>query len=276
VTDPAPAQPLVLIVDGTAGAGADSLRPTPGSATARAAAATLRPVIDHGPRPAHCLVPPLAGPRGHVAGSQIAGAYHRRERGLRSENSPQMVTRPRPPAPAMKSSETTPARSPVPADTPTGRRGPIRALGSALTGFSRPVRSPLVRVGDLVHRAPVTVSIVVALWVLGAATASVRGGPPPGLREMVGIGLAGVAAGRWWTVVSSGLWCSGPISYVITSVLLLVLVGSAERRIGSARTALLAVATQALGTGVGIALVALGARAGAGLARHRSPGLGRR
>jgi lysylphosphatidylglycerol synthetase-like protein (DUF2156 family) len=114
----------------------------------------------------------------------------------------------------------------------------------------------------LLSRAPVTIGVIFVVAFVGAGTDSLLAGPPPALRETIGISLPGLAAGRWWSVFSSGLWCGGTVSYLMTSALLLVLVAPFENRIGSARTAILLLVTQTLGSSVGIALVALGARAG--------------
>ncbi|MBN9098085.1 MULTISPECIES: DUF2156 domain-containing protein [unclassified Pseudonocardia] len=119
-------------------------------------------------------------------------------------------------------------------------------IGHAGCGFAR-----------LVRRAPVTISLVTLLWVIGAATGSIAHGPARALRAVIGAGVPSLAAGHWWTLVSGALWCAGPISYVTASVLLLGLVAPAESRIGSRRTAVLMVVCQAAGSGIGIGVVAL-------------------
>ncbi len=114
----------------------------------------------------------------------------------------------------------------------------------------------------LVRRAPVTMALFALLWVIGALTGSLSGGPAAALRGAVGVGVPSLAAGHWWTVLSGALWCAGPISYLAASVLLLGLVAPAENRIGSRRTAVLLVACQAVGSAVGVALVAVTAAIG--------------
>lgn len=120
---------------------------------------------------------------------------------------------------------------------------------------------PWRRIGELPRRAPVTVGVVVAVWIIGGVSGSLLTGPHSGLREAIGVGLPTLGAGRWWTPLTNGLWCANLISYVATAVLLLVLVAPAESRIGSRRTAILLVATQVIGAAAGSGLVALGSLA---------------
>ncbi|RKE16883.1 bifunctional lysylphosphatidylglycerol flippase/synthetase MprF [Streptomyces sp. TLI_171] len=122
----------------------------------------------------------------------------------------------------------------------------------------------LAPLGAQLRSAPLTLALLAALWVVGAATGSLADGPSPSLLEQVGVGLPTLEAGRWWTPVSSLLWCSGLAPYLLLS-LLLVLVGPfAERRLGSPLSAAVLVAGQVLGTLLGTALVRLGVAADLG------------
>ena len=70
--------------------------------------------------------------------------------------------------------------------------------------------SPTARaIGRVLRRAPVGVGLVVLLWGFGLASGKLRGATP-GWRDAVGIGLPALLEGRWWTVLSSLLWCAGP------------------------------------------------------------------
>ncbi len=119
-----------------------------------------------------------------------------------------------------------------------------------------------------VGHSPVALGYIVALWLLGAATGSLRSGPslhrhpggrPTGLLTDVGTGVQALAEGRVWTLLSAGLWCQGIVSYVLGPVFVLATVTPAERRLGRRRTLALLVAFQVLGAAVAIALVKLGA-----------------
>ncbi|MGK5637421.1 bifunctional lysylphosphatidylglycerol flippase/synthetase MprF [Streptomyces sp. URMC 126] len=80
--------------------------------------------------------------------------------------------------------------------------------------------------------------------------------------ETVGVGVPALTEGRWWTPASSLLWCPGLGGYLGTTVIVLLLVTPAERRLGVARTAGTLLGGQILGTLLGIALIEAGSAAG--------------
>ncbi|MFB7474119.1 bifunctional lysylphosphatidylglycerol flippase/synthetase MprF [Kitasatospora sp. NPDC056184] len=118
------------------------------------------------------------------------------------------------------------------------------------------------RLAARVGEAPLTLVLLVGLWAVGAATRSLGHGPSEALRARVGTGVPTLGEGRWWTPLSSMFWCSGAGSYVAASLLLLLVVPAAERRLGALRTAGALVAGQLAGTLAGTAVVAAGARLG--------------
>jgi lysylphosphatidylglycerol synthetase-like protein (DUF2156 family) len=105
------------------------------------------------------------------------------------------------------------------------------------------------------RRAPVTVLLVTALWIVGAATGSLFDGPPHRLRAVVGTGVAAVDAGRWWTVLTSVPWCAQLPGYLATTVAIVAILPVAERVLGSLRTAAAMLALQLAGVWAGIAAV---------------------
>jgi lysylphosphatidylglycerol synthetase-like protein (DUF2156 family) len=106
-----------------------------------------------------------------------------------------------------------------------------------------------------VRRAPLTVLLVVVIWVLGALTGSVVHGPSPALAATVGAGLGPIRAGAWWGLATSALWCRGPASYVLSTTLIIALLPVAERRLGSLRAGGLTLALQVVGSLIGLAWV---------------------
>ncbi|MFF2077743.1 rhomboid family intramembrane serine protease [Kitasatospora sp. NPDC058162] len=134
--------------------------------------------------------------------------------------------------------------------TPTPEAGPQRIRRAA-----RALR-------DRLRSAPLTMALLTGLWVLGAATGSLSGGPSGRLLASVGVGLPTLGDGHWWTPVSSMLWSSGVGSYVFTSLLLLLVGPAAEHRFGRLRTLALLVGGQVAGTLLGTGLVAFGSSAG--------------
>ena len=156
--------------------------------------------------------------------------------------------------------------APLTAAAPTGAAVPTAIAASAPA--SGPTADPTgprwAQHARRLRSAPLTLTLLAALWTVGAATGSLRTGPAPLLLDRVGVGLPTIDAGRWWTPLSSLLWCSGIGAYLLTSVLLLVVGPVAERRLGRRRSVLVLLAGQVLATLLGSALVRLGIAAGEG------------
>ncbi|MFE9428082.1 bifunctional lysylphosphatidylglycerol flippase/synthetase MprF [Kitasatospora sp. NPDC006697] len=112
------------------------------------------------------------------------------------------------------------------------------------------------------REAPPAVALVAALWLVGGLTGSLGHGPPAPLLAHVGVGVPSLAAGYWWTPVSSLLWCSGIAAYLGNTALALLVLPMAARRLGTARAAALLLIGQAAGTLLGTGLVRLGAAVG--------------
>ena len=136
-------------------------------------------------------------------------------------------------------------------EVPRGQRLWARRLTGAAAQF-----------GTLLRHAPLTVAFVAVLWIVGAATGSLLAGPTDALLQVVGVGPGALSAGHWWTPISSALWCADLTGYLVTTALLLTLVAPAEHRFGAAKTGLLLLITQIVGTLAGSAIVALGSMAG--------------
>jgi lysylphosphatidylglycerol synthetase-like protein (DUF2156 family) len=107
----------------------------------------------------------------------------------------------------------------------------------------------------VVRRAPLTVVLVVVIWVLGAATGSLLHGPSSALAAQVGAGIGPLRDGAWWGLATSALWCQGLDSYLLSTGMILVLLPVAERRLGSLRAAGLGLVVQVGGSLLGLGLV---------------------
>lgn len=118
------------------------------------------------------------------------------------------------------------------------------------------------RAARLVARSPLTVGLLVVLWVVGGVSGSLLSGPRPALLDLVGAGLGPVSAGRWWVLLTAPLWSSGLPGYLWSTVVVAGGVGLAERVLGSLRAGTLALVVQVLGTLLGLGLVALVAASG--------------
>ncbi|QFZ20084.1 bifunctional lysylphosphatidylglycerol flippase/synthetase MprF [Saccharothrix syringae] len=104
--------------------------------------------------------------------------------------------------------------------------------------------------------APVTAAAVALPWALALATRSLPAGPPPEVRRAVAVGVPALADGRWWTPLTAGLWAPGWGGYALAALVALAALPVVERRLGSARTAVLLVVVQVLGSLAGVGLVA--------------------
>ncbi|MFJ8625657.1 bifunctional lysylphosphatidylglycerol flippase/synthetase MprF [Kitasatospora sp. NPDC093550] len=176
---------------------------------------------------------------------------------------------------------------------PADRADPVTGTGTAVAvGESRPKservaaqrgaepgadRAPVTRtpeprpqrarraaraLGTRLRAAPLTLALLAGLWLLGAATGSLRHGPSERLLERVGVGLPTLDEGHWWTPLTSAFWCSGTGSYVFTTLLLLLVGPAAEHRLGRLRTLAVLVGGQIAGTLLGAGLIAFGSSAG--------------
>src|SRR6476661_1251884 len=128
--------------------------------------------------------------------------------------------------------EIMPGKTAAVLDPPTFLERPRRGLTS----------TALARLIQLPRRAPLTTCLIVALWGVGAATNSLVDGPPAGWH--IGLGRDALAHARWWTPFSALLWCPGLTAYLTVTAAMIVLMGPAEARMGTARAALVGATAQ--------------------------------
>ncbi|QRP49279.1 bifunctional lysylphosphatidylglycerol flippase/synthetase MprF [Amycolatopsis sp. FDAARGOS 1241] len=110
------------------------------------------------------------------------------------------------------------------------------------------------------RRAPFTTAVVLVMVVAGLATGSLWSAVES--REwfpLVSYGLPSLENGRWWTFLTGPFFALTPIFYLPVAGGFALLVGPAEARMGTRRTAAIAVGAQLAAT-LGAALVLLGLR----------------
>lgn len=107
------------------------------------------------------------------------------------------------------------------------------------------------------RKAPVTLALVVILWVVGAVTGSLLDGPPESLQEKVAAGVPAFQDGSWWTPLTAAFFAADLITYIGVTVLLLVLGTLFERRYGSITMLWMTLVVQIIGVAAGVGLVAL-------------------
>lgn len=110
------------------------------------------------------------------------------------------------------------------------------------------------------RRAPFTTAVVVAMVALGLATGTLWSAVET--REwfpQVSYGLPSLLDGRWWTFLIGPFFALNPLFYLPVAAGFALLVGPAEARLGTRRTAAIAVGAQLAAT-LGAALVLLALR----------------
>lgn len=102
--------------------------------------------------------------------------------------------------------------------------------GLAWTTVARPA---LRRAGRNLAAVPFTLGVLAAFWVTAVATGSFLAGPPEHLLEVAGASRPGLQAGNWWTMFTSLFFATNPLAYLAASLMIVVLLGLAERRLGT-------------------------------------------
>src|SRR2546421_10413341 len=66
----------------------------------------------------------------------------------------------------------------------------------------------------LLRRAPATTAFTALVWIIGAATGSIRFGPGDSVRHLVAVGPQAITFGHWWSPLSSAFWCGNLAGYL--------------------------------------------------------------
>lgn len=111
---------------------------------------------------------------------------------------------------------------------------------SARALFWSTVGRPAVqRLAGYLRSVPLTLCILGIFLAAGVLTGSFLGGPPEELLPLAGVSAPGLRAGRWWSLVTSMFFATNPLAYVAASLMILLLLGLAEKKLGMLRTAAL-------------------------------------
>ncbi len=107
------------------------------------------------------------------------------------------------------------------------------------------------------RRTPFTTVVVVVMLVAAVATGALwTSAPEQDWYSAVAYGLPAFEAGKWWTVATGAFFAMNPLYYIPVAGGFALLVGLAEWRLGTRRTAVITVLGQAVGV-LGAALVLL-------------------
>ncbi len=120
------------------------------------------------------------------------------------------------------------------------------STGSTRTGAGpRPEGPPLLGVWrqgtrrTLAHfrAVPFTLAVLAVFLVVGAVTGSFLSGPPNALLPIASVSAPGLRAGHWWSLFTSMFFATNLLAYLAASLMILLLLGLAERHLGTLRTA---------------------------------------
>lgn len=87
--------------------------------------------------------------------------------------------------------------------------------------------------------APLTLAVLVILLGTGALTGSFLAGPPEALQDVAGVDAPGLRSGDWWSMFTSLFFATNPLAYAGASLMILLLLGPAERKLGTLAAAAL-------------------------------------
>lgn len=83
---------------------------------------------------------------------------------------------------------------------------------------------------------PFTVAVLASFLLIGLFSGSLLTGPPEGLLDAASVSSPGLKAGLWWSLFTSLFFATNPMAYVAGSLMILLLLGAAERRLGTPLT----------------------------------------
>lgn len=91
---------------------------------------------------------------------------------------------------------------------------------------------------------PFTLAVLAVFLITGAATGSFLSGPPEPLLDVASVSAPELKAGRWWALFTSMFFATNLLAYAAAALMILLLLGLAERQLGTLRTAVFYFAAQ--------------------------------
>ncbi|MDI3212928.1 DUF2156 domain-containing protein [Arthrobacter sp. AL12] len=91
---------------------------------------------------------------------------------------------------------------------------------------------------------PFTLAVLAVFLITGAATGSFLSGPPESLLDVASVSAPELKAGNWWSLFSSMFFATNLLAYAAAALMILLLLGIAERLLGTRRTAVFYFAAQ--------------------------------
>ncbi|MCU1532071.1 MAG: rhomboid family intrarane serine protease [Arthrobacter sp.] len=84
---------------------------------------------------------------------------------------------------------------------------------------------------------PFTLAVLGVFLLTGAGTGSFLSGPPEQLLDLASVSAPGLKAGHWWSLFTSLFFATNLLAYLAAALMILLLLGLAEQRLGWKRTA---------------------------------------
>ncbi|MGZ4662830.1 MAG: rhomboid family intramembrane serine protease, partial [Arthrobacter sp.] len=126
------------------------------------------------------------------------------------------------------------------------------------------LRQSFVRMLGHFRAVPFTLAVLALFLGVGAATHSFVSGPPESILDVAAVNATGLREGRWWSLFTSLFFATNPLAYLAAALMILLLLGLAERKLGTVRTAVIYFAGQFVAVSLFLLLTQLARYAGDG------------
>lgn len=99
------------------------------------------------------------------------------------------------------------------------------------------IKPAIGQAGRHLLATPFTLIVLALFVVLSFVSGSFLAGPPEPWLPVAGVSLDGLRSGQWWSIWSSLFFTTNPLAYATAVLMILLLLGLAERHFGFLRTA---------------------------------------
>ncbi|MFK0001267.1 bifunctional lysylphosphatidylglycerol flippase/synthetase MprF [Paenarthrobacter sp. NPDC090522] len=117
----------------------------------------------------------------------------------------------------------------------------VAAVSLALKGFIQPA---MRQAGRHLRATPLTLAVVGVFVLVSIVSGSIVAGPPESWLPVAGVTLRGLRAGEWWSIWTSLFFTTNVPAFVVVVLMILFLLGLAERHFGFLKTSLVLIACQ--------------------------------
>ncbi len=108
--------------------------------------------------------------------------------------------------------------------------GGVAAVSLTLRGVAEPA---LRQAGRHLRSTPFTLLVLAVFVGLSLASGSFLTGPPRPWLAVASVSLEGLRSGEWWSIWTSLFFTTNPLAYATAVLMILLLLGLAERQLGS-------------------------------------------